>query len=171
MAAALLRAMVTDTGEPVTIASTGLLGGGPPVPSETAKVLAPYGADVSDHRSTALTAEAVEVADLILTMERRHAREVVLLVPAAWPRTFTLKDFVRRAEKLGPRAGRPLRAWAAAVSDGRERTDLVGSSPEDDVADPFGGDLADYRATASELADLVQRLAHLAWSVDGRHPA
>jgi protein-tyrosine phosphatase len=171
MAAALLRAAVTDTGEPVTVASTGLLGGRRPVPSETAKALAPYGAEVAGHRSTALSAEAVEAADLILTMERRHAREVVLLVPAAWPRTFTLKDFVRRAEKLGPRADRPLRVWAAAVSDGRERTDLVGSSLEDDVADPFGGGLTAYRATASELADLVQRLVRLAWSVDGRHSA
>jgi hypothetical protein len=51
--------------------------------------------------------------------------------------------------------------WLAAVGDGRERIDLVGRSPEDDVADPLGGDLAAYRATAAELADLVQRLARL----------
>ncbi len=154
-------------GEPLTVLSAGLLDGGHPASPEVVTTLAPFGVDLAGHRSTRLTAAAVEGADLILTMERRHAREAVLLVPSAWARTFTLKELVRRAERVGPRDGRPLGAWLAAVGDGRERTDLVGRSPEDDVADPVGGDMAAYRATATELADLVQRLARLLWSGAG----
>jgi len=151
-----------DLDEPVAAASAGLLDGGRPVSPEVVTALAPFGIDLSGHRSTRLTAAALEGADLVVGMERRHGREAVLLVPAAWPRTFTLKELVRRGEKVGPRpAGQPLDAWLAVVGDGRERTDLVGRSPEDDVADPLGGDLAAYRATAAELADLVQRLARL----------
>jgi protein-tyrosine phosphatase len=166
MAAALLRLVAADValdlGAPVTVSSAGLLDGGRPVSPEVVKVLAPFGIDLAGHRSTTLTAAAIEGADLILGMERRHGREAILLVPPAWPRTFTLKELVRRGEKVGPRpAGQPLAVWLAAVGDGRERIDLVGRSPEDDVADPLGGDLAAYRATAAELADLVQRLARL----------
>jgi len=151
-----------DLGEPVATASAGLLDGGRPVSPEVVTVLAPFGIDLAGHRSTRLTAAALEDADLVLGMERRHAREAVLLVPSAWSRTFTLKELVRRGEKTGPRPpGQSLDAWSAAMADGRERTDLVGRSPEDDVADPLGGDLAAYRATAAELADLVQRLTRL----------
>jgi protein-tyrosine-phosphatase len=166
MAAALLGLVAgevaPDLTGPLTVASAGLLEGGRPVSPEVVTTLLPFGIDLSGHRSTQLTAAALEGADLILGLERRHAREAILLVPSAWPRTFTLKDLVRRGETLGPRpAHQPLGTWLAAVGDGRERTDLIGRSPEDDVADPLGGDLAAYRAAAAEIADLVQRLTRL----------
>jgi protein-tyrosine phosphatase len=158
-----------DLDEPVAVVSAGLLESGHPVPPEVVKAVASYGADLTPHRSTQLTADVIESADLVLGMERRHGREVVLLVPSAWTRTFTLKEFVRRGEKVGPRRRRqPLRAWLSVVGDERQRTDLVGRSVDDDVADPLGGDPADFRATAAELADLVQRLARLLWSDGGR---
>jgi protein-tyrosine-phosphatase len=164
MAAALLGLVVGDLDEPVAVVSAGLLEGGHPVSTEVRTVLAPFGIDLSAHRSTTLTADAVDSAELILGMERRHGREAVVLVPAAWQSTFTLKELVRRGEKVGPRPpGEPLGAWLEAVGDGRERTDMIGRSPEDDVADPLGGDLSDYRATSAELADLVQRMARLLW--------
>ncbi len=170
MAAALLGVVAGEVAaaEPVTVASAGLFDGGRRASPEVVTTLAPFGIDLTGHRSTLLTASAVEDADLVLGMERRHAREAVLLDPSAWARTFTLKDFVRRAEPVGPRrSGQPLGAWLAAVGDGRERTDLIGRAPEDEVADPVGGDLAGYRATATELADLVQRVARLLWSGAG----
>ena len=164
MAAALFRAVAGADDEGVTVSSVGLLEGGHLVSPEAVKALAPYGLDLGPHCSTAIDPEVVAGADLVLGLERRHGREAVLLAPSAWSRTFTLKELVRRGEKVGPRLrGRSLGDWLAAVGEGRERSDLVGSSPEDDVADPLGGDAAAYRATASELADLVQRLAHLLW--------
>jgi len=178
MAAALLR-VLTDDGraagrrpaETVTVVSAGLLESGHPVSPEVVQAMVPFGVELAGHRSTQLTATAVDGADLILGMERRHGREAVVLVPTAWTRTFTLKELVRRGEKVGPRrSGQPLAGWLAAVGDGRERTDLVGRSPEDDVADPLGGDRSAYRATATELADLVRRLARLLWADAGDVP-
>jgi len=164
MAASHLGVVAGDLGQPVTVTSAGLLEGGHPVSREVVKAMAPYGVDLAAHRSTTLTAAAVEAADLVLGLERRHAREAILLVPAAWDRTFTLKELVRQGEASGPRRpGEPLAAWLAALVGGRERTDLIGRSPDDDVADPLGGSLADYRATAAELADLVGRLAPFLW--------
>lgn len=154
---------------PLTITSAGLLEGGHPASPEVVTVMHSYGVDLSDHRSTRITAEAVGHADLILAMERRHAREAVLLDPSALSRTFTVKDFVRRAEKVGARPpGQPLGPWLWALGGDRDRTDLIGRAPEDEVADPLGGPLADYRATAGELADLVGRTAGLLWSDAGR---
>jgi low molecular weight protein-tyrosine phosphatase len=175
MAAALLRLAAPDGAadvgaadvgaageEPVAVISAGLLEGGHPVAPQTVKAMAPYGGDLSGHLSTQLTADAVEAAELIVTMERRHAREVVLLVPTALARTFTLKDLVRRGERVGPRRT-TLAAWLEAVGEGRDRSALIGRDPTDEVADPMGGDLGDYRATAAELSDLIGRLAGLLW--------
>ena len=45
---------------------------------------------------------ATDGADLVLTMTREHLRHVVAMDPSAWPRTFTLKEFVRRAQSVAP---------------------------------------------------------------------
>jgi protein-tyrosine-phosphatase len=169
MAAAHLGVVTGDLDEPVTVTSAGLLEGGHPVARETLLAMAPYGVDLAAHRSTTLTAAAVESASLVLGLERRHAREAILLVPDAWNRTFTVKELVRQGEKSGARRPQqPLAEWLAGLVDGRERADLIGRSPDDDVADPVGGGLADYRATAAELADLVRRLAQLLWPDAGQ---
>jgi protein-tyrosine-phosphatase len=150
--------------EPPTPSSAGLLEGGRPVTAHTLSVMASFGVDLSGHRSTELTTKAIEDADLILGMERRHGREVVLRDPSAFGRTFTVKDLVRRGEKLGPRRpGQSLARWLETLGEGRERSDLVGLSAEDEVADPVGGNLAAHRATATELSGLVQRMARFLW--------
>jgi hypothetical protein len=86
-------------------------------------------------------------ADLVLGMERAHVRHSVLLEPEAWPRAFTLKELVRRGAELGPRP--PVEspgAWLARAHEGRDRPDLLGDSPLDDVADPYGGPSSAYEA-------------------------
>jgi protein-tyrosine phosphatase len=166
MAAALFSSVAADLDRPATdpavAISAGLLEEGRPVLPEVVTVLSGYGLDLSGHRSRQMTATDVGEADLVLGMERRHGREAVLLVPSALGRTFTLKDLVRRGEKSGPR-GRveTLDSWLETVGQGREKSSLIGRSADDDVADPLGGVLADYRATAAEIADLVERLARL----------
>ena len=168
MAAALLGVALGENDESVTVTSAGLLEGGRSIPPEVVTVIAAFGADLAEHRSTRLTAAAVEEADLILCMERRHGREVALLVPTAWPRTFAFKDLIRRGETTGPRRpGQSLEEWLRVVGDQRGRNDLAGRSPEDDVADPIGGSLRRYRASAAEIDDLVQRLVRLLWSSAG----
>src|SRR5205085_4940202 len=100
-----------------------------------------------------------------LGLERAHVREVVVLVPAAWPRAFTLKELVRRGEALGHRCPREsLGAWLARAHAGRSHHDLVGSSISDDVADPYGLSDAAYEETAAEIDNLVARLVALAWN-------
>ena len=164
LAEALLRGRLTSGPHSVDVASAGFLTAGRAVPEEMVAAASPYGADLSGHRSRQLSPADVTGADLVVGMARRHVRDVLLLDPGCLPRAFTLKELVRQGEKVGARgAGTTVGEWLAAVHEGRSRLDLLGASPEDDVADPFGGSPADYRAAADELHDLVDRLVRVLW--------
>jgi protein-tyrosine phosphatase len=54
------------------------------------EALKALGADLSKHRSRALSVELIHQADVIYTMSRAHAQAVTALVPAASEKTFTL---------------------------------------------------------------------------------
>ncbi len=97
-------------------------------------------------------------------MAREHVRDAVSVVPAVWPRAFTLKELVRRGELVGPRRGdETLDAWLEARHEGRERRDLLGESPLDDIADPYGQSRSAFEDLADELDDLTTRLVDLLW--------
>jgi protein-tyrosine phosphatase len=144
--------------------SAGLGEAGFPATDATVAVAARRGLDLADHRSRRLTADLITPADLVLGMERVHVREVVVARPSAWPRTFTLKELARRAEAVPARtADLTVPAWIARLHEGRERRDLLGVSPLDDVTDPTGGTLAEHEDTARELDALIDRLLARAW--------
>jgi len=168
MAAALFAARVDGLTESIGVASAGILAGQGSIPTsapdEVIEVMEPYGIDLRGHRSRPLTAELVESADLVIGMSKRHVQEAILLDPASWPRAFMLKELVRRADTVGPRhQGQTVDEWLDHVHEGRTRSGLVGRSTVDEVADSYGATLADYRATASELAQLDDRLVEDLW--------
>ncbi len=164
MAEAFLRHRLEEIGVEARVHSAGLLDSGRRATDEGVAVLADLGLDTSEHRSRRITAQMVQDADLVLCMAREHLREAVLLVPEAWPRSFTLKELVRRAEQTGPRPGEePFDEWLGKLHAGRTRTALLGSSGDDDVADPIGGSWSVYKTTAAEIHGLVDRLVRLAW--------
>lgn len=168
MAALLMRHRLARRAPDVHVHSAGLLPGGRPVTPETMDVMDDWGLDASAHRSRQLTAELVAAADLVLGMERRHVAEASVLVPAAWPRSFTLKEIVRRGEQVGPRPpGQSLSDWLAAVHAGRATVDLVGASEADDIADPVVSMRVGFKQTAAEIDDLLARLERLVWPREG----
>src|SRR4051794_7487323 len=100
MAEALLRARLDTRGAAgVRVHSAGLLKGGMPATSNAREVVA--GLDA--HVSRQLTGAMIDDADLVIAMTRDHLREAVVLRPDAFRRTFTLKELVRRARRVGPR--------------------------------------------------------------------
>jgi protein-tyrosine-phosphatase len=127
-------------------------------------VLKRWGLTPPDHASRVVSAADLGAADLVLCMERAHVREAVVLDGTAWPKTFTLKELVRRASTTAPRGPRETGAeWLTRVHADRDRGDLLGSSSVDDVADPFGKRLSAYEATAAELVGLAARLIEVIW--------
>ncbi len=164
MAAALFAGRTECHVDRPVVASTGLGEPGRPVPGEVLEVMALRGYDLTDHRSSTLTAEMVEEAGLVVGMSLRHVQEAVLLSPQSWQRVFRFKELVRRGEYVGPRLpGQDIASWIRAAQGDRTRDSLANHSPDEDIVDPFGGPLAGYEATAAELDDLAERLAGLLW--------
>ncbi len=162
MAEALLRHRLSDLGVDARVASAGLLRSGQPASEHGVDLLRGRGLDMTTHRSQSMTRDLLRGHDLIIAMAREHVREAVVLDPSLWPRTFTLKELVRRGEAIGPRrSGEPVADWLARVAQGRRIAELTGSSPADDVADPYGGPRTAYERMATELDDLLDRLVSL----------
>ncbi|HWG62270.1 MAG TPA: hypothetical protein VG253_11205 [Streptosporangiaceae bacterium] len=165
MAAALLSRRLAAAGSDFTVRSAGMLAEGAESPAEVVAAMATYGIDVSGHHSRLVTAGDLSRADLIVGMTRVHVRHAVVLAPQIWPRAFTLKELVRRAQIAGARTpAEPLRDWLGPVSEDRDRTELLGDSVEDDVADPIGGPPQAYVATAALLDNLAASVVELCWS-------
>jgi protein-tyrosine phosphatase len=155
----------------ITVRSAGMTRCGDPPCPEVISVMARYGVETASHRSHVACASDLARADLILAMARDNLRYAVITEPAAWPRTFTLKEIVRRGEQIGPRRpGEPLAYWLSRAHAGRERASLLGASAGDDVADPAGGPAEAYAETADLLDLLLTRLAELGWAHAGPHP-
>jgi protein-tyrosine phosphatase len=168
MAGALLARRLGAAG---WVQSAGLLAAGQPAPPEAVSVMASYGLDVSRHRSRLMTADELGAASMVLAMAREHVRHAVVTEPAVWPRAFTLKEIVRRGQQAGPRpSGESLADWTARLHAGRERSALLGDSPDDDVPDPMGGPPQAYMGTAALLDQLTGHLVELCWGLpsDGR---
>jgi low molecular weight protein-tyrosine phosphatase len=162
LAAALLTNALARRGQPAMVETAGLRSAGLPATHETVLVAGRRGFDLGDHESRRLARDEVERVDLVVGMERLHVREIVAASRSAWPRTFTLKELVRRGEAIGPRASdEPLSAWVARVHAGRVPRDLLGASVDDDVADPSGAPVGDHEDLANELEDLIGRLSAL----------
>jgi protein-tyrosine phosphatase len=167
MAAALFSSRMEGVSDPVEVSSAGIPTATPltsEVPPEVHEVMAAYGIQLEGHRSRSLTEPMLKEVDLVIGMGRRHVQEAILLDPPCWPKAFMLKELVRRGTVVGPR--RPdqgIRSWIDSVHGDRTRASLAHRSTVDEVADPYGGTLAQYRSTAAELARLSGQLAGLVW--------
>ena len=159
-AALLLRQQLGDAGSEVTVHSAGTVETdfGPPRPLvEEGRV---FGIDLGAHVPRKVDPGMVQAADLVVGLTREHVRETVVAVPSSFPKTFTLREIVRRGLHTGARgAGEDLGAWLARLHDGRLHADLMGESPEDDVMDPMGGTPDDYRRMLTDVAALTQNPA------------
>jgi protein-tyrosine phosphatase len=163
-AEAMLRHRLGQNGVHASVRSAGLLDGGQPASAHGVDVLAELGIDLSRHRSQGMTPDLLRSADLILAMAREHVREAVVMAPDVFSRTFTLKELVRRAQRVGPRQpDQPLREWLERVHAGRMTRELMGRSQEDDVADPIGQPRRAYERMVSELDLLLDQAVWLVW--------
>jgi protein-tyrosine phosphatase len=164
MAQAMLSSQLATHSVTAGVASAGTLSCGRESLPEVISVMAARGIDVSGHRSRLVTADDLARADLVLGLAREHVRHAAVLLPAAWPRSFTLLELLRRGHHVGPRSpAEPLSDWLARAAGDRDRRDLLGSSPADDVADPAGGPLRGYQATADLLDQLTRDLVEQRW--------
>lgn len=138
---------------PLRFASGGLIGGGRPMP-ETGRLLAPtYGLNFDSHRSREVDVHDFSGFDLVLTMARAQARELVAADPGAWPRIFTVKQFARWVSQRPWSRDSPLGSWLDREAASRSKGSILGASVDDDIADPVALPAAAWRQMVSELTD------------------
>lgn len=143
------------------VSSAGIAGweGSAAVP-ETVQAAAERGLDAASHVARVLTPSMLAQADLVVCMAAEHREAIRALAPQAAVRTFTLKELVRLLEHLPPAVAGDPDALAARVTEAAAaRTAGADTNPYDqDVADPLGHSLENFRAVAWEIDEHVKRL-------------
>jgi len=162
MLEAFLGSALRARGAEAHVHSAGTMADGRGAVREVIEVSAERGHDLRSHVGRRLSPELVRGADLCLPLAREHLREIVVMAPEAFARTFTPKELVRRAAAVGGRRpGEALPIFLDRVHDGRTPRQLMGNDPADDVADPIGGPRYGYERTAVELENLASSIAAL----------
>jgi protein arginine phosphatase len=95
------------------------------------------------HQSSPLTEELISWADIILTMTENHKRAIVTTFPKAEANIYTLKEYAKHEddnEKLDKLNDVPVSPW------------------DNDISDPFGGSLALYKETLTEIEEALERI-------------
>ena len=147
MAGAILAAHLDDV--EITTAGTHVVEG-MPMSWRTRDALAGLDVSAPGHRSTQLRDPHVESADLVVGLASEHVAYVRRAHPEVAARTGTLK---RLARDLASSPGTfAARVAALGLED-------VALEPWEDVADPAGGELADFEDCAREIHALLIRLA------------
>ena len=104
---------------------------------ETLSVLQGVGLDASQHRAHGLTADLVEHADVIFTMERLHADEILRRYPQADGKIHLLKPYgLTQGELLGypgipDPIGKPLEVYEICFADIREAVERIAKALRD----------------------------------------
>lgn len=135
-------------------------------------LLGSVGARTDDFMAQGLTEAMLAEADLVLALAREHRSAVVTLYPAATSHTFTLRELARllalvEPERMESLARLPvserLRALVPLAREQRGRTGAVAHEPDDDdVVDPWGGDMAVYRQAFGQILPAVDVIVDVA---------
>ena len=154
MAETFLRLEGEERGVPIEVSSSGFLTNGDVASDAVTTVMGERGIDVTAHRSRITTPKIVDGADLVVTMERRHGRDIAAMARARG--VFTLGRFVELLDGVDPSITDPVERIAAAEA-ARAEGDLLSTGP-DEIDDPFGKSLRVNRATADRLHALSMEL-------------
>ena len=157
---ALLARECRTRGVLVDIASAGFMPSGRPATADMVHALEAVGLDVRTHHSRRIDRDLVAAADLILTAECSHVVRIAEDDSAVFAITYTLPEFVQRAEAVGARGATPTTEWLAAIADGRTQASFLQHGAAE-ITDPTGASARIHAAVLADIAALAARLAEL----------
>ena len=158
LVAALLQREVDQAGLPALVGSAGTSAPFRRAPDRRLlKVADELDLDLRDHRSQPITLEQLQTADLVLTMTAAHRREIAARLPDVDARTSPLRAAAWKARLM---AGRPVpfATWVARLAADVPEAERPRTDHSNDIPDPMGGSLREYRAMADEVAAHVTTL-------------
>jgi len=156
----MLDRALLDRGVDAVVESAGFLEGGACACSTMSAFGAELGLDLSFHRSRTLEAHTLDDARLVLTMERRHARDLVVSFDRGFERIFTIGGFIAQASTMPP-MGEGLDEWLEQVAPCRTYAEFLGGPCADDVADPHGESKRIHRRAFDHLYAAMDRIADI----------
>jgi protein-tyrosine phosphatase len=174
MAAALLAHAFANSGVAVDVSSAGFMFVGHAASDTATKVLRERDLDLARHRSRIVDRDLLDAADLVLTMERRHARDLVLEFDNA-EKVHTLKAFAQLVSDLTRPEHEPpvrgVRALVQAAAEARPSMAFLGDGRVDEIADPHGRSARVHRKAVDEISAAVDVIAASFVAADERAPA
>lgn len=115
MAEALARKILEDKENKerdIEVASAGIAAfPGMPAADQAVEVLSEYGIDLKGHCAALLTPEAVQEADLVLTMTGSQRDRVRAMVPGSENKVFTLGEYAGEEEDIQDPVGQPVEVY------------------------------------------------------------
>ena len=156
----LLDRALLDRGIDAIVESAGFLEGGAPACATMSAFASESGIDLSFHESRALNAYLVGDARLVLAMERRHARDLMVAFDVGFERIFTVGGFVAQSRTMPP-AGEGLDEWLGRVAPCRTHSEFLGVHCDDDIADPHGESKRIHRRAFDHLHMAMDRVADI----------
>lgn len=143
---------------------------GHPIQPSAGLVLRGLGGDADGFRARKLAVEDIQVADLVLTMTRRHRAAVLELAPRMMTRTFTLREAANLLAAMDypglidePDVTIRGRQLVAALAQLRASRVVNRNALRDDIADPIGKNIDTFQrvgdAISAALLPLLDTLA------------
>lgn len=131
--------------------SAGFLYEGYPITQKMAQAIERFGVtDAMQHSSHIIDFDTLEAAELILTMESRHLRDLTVRDRSVFDRTIPLKEAVTLLDR--PMS---LDEFLASIAD-RQASNYF--DERWDVEDPYKRSTKKYRVASEEIKDLVTDL-------------
>jgi protein-tyrosine phosphatase len=160
VSAMMLDRALLDRGVDAIVESAGFLEGGFPACATMSAFGSDIGLDLSFHESRTLDAHLVGAAGLVLAMERRHARDLMVAFDRGFERIFTVGGFIAQATTMPP-LGEGLDEWLGRVAPCRTHAEFLGVQCDDDVADPHGESKRIHRRAFDHLQIAMDRVADI----------
>jgi protein-tyrosine-phosphatase len=156
----MLDRALLDRGVDAIVESAGFLESGAPACPMMRSFGSELGLDLSFHRSRSLESHTLDDARLVLTMERRHARDLMVSFDRGFERIFTVGGFIARAGTMPPK-GEGIDEWLERIAPSRTHAEFLGGPCADDVADPHGESKRIHRRAFDHLHAAMERVADI----------
>ena len=160
----MLDRALLERGVNAIVESGGFLEGGAPACSTMSAFASELGLDLSFHESRTIDSYMVGDARLVLTMERRHARDLMVSFDVGFERIFTVGGFIVQAASLPPK-GEGLDEWLERIAPSRTHSEFLGAQCQDDILDPHGQSKRAHRRAFDHLRSTMDRVADVVVAV------
>ena len=125
MAGAYFKSLCEKSGRTdITVESAGTFAGnGEPASAQSVSVMKGYGIDLSTHKSSKLTKEKTDEADLIIAMTSSHRHHIGSMSFSALKKTRTLLEFMQNKGNISDPFGGTEKIYSDCFSEMKEALD------------------------------------------------